>query len=371
MQKFQSDDVEEADFFGMSVAIDGNSALVGAMRESTAANMAGSVYAFEWNGSSWVQIQKFQSSDAEATDFFGRSVALDGKRALVGAMRESEAANNAGSVYAFEWNGSSWIQSQKFQSSDIEGSDNFGFSVAVDGKRALVGAHNGDTTANNSGAAYYFEHNGTAWNQVQKFQSNDVEEGDSFGSSVTLDGNRVIVGASREDAVTSNAGAVYTFELGKNNTWTSIATGEMNDGSYTWTLPSDMGVEYSVRVGATNNLGITTYDISSPISVDNSAPDLPTSVVTELGIISHNTPTVTFDLSDPDGGDLIKYQIKIDNNADFSSPEVDFTEAAYSAAPRSGVEFTSPPLESASYYLRVRAIDDSGAEGAWKVLRMF
>jgi len=372
IQKLQSNDIAELDRFGTSVALDGEKALIGAMFESGTYSKAGAVYYFKYIGNSWTQIQKFQSEDIEKNDRFGISVALDGENALIGAHQEDTTYSNAGSVYYFNWNGTSWEQADKLQPHDIKENNRFGRSISIDGKRALVGAikDNGGTT--NAGSVYTYELKDKTWTQSQEFYSNDIEENDNFGNSVALDGNKALVGANAEDAIASNGGALYAFELGKNNTWIDIVTSETNDGTYDWTLPNATGVKYSIRAKAVNNLGITSYDIASPVSVDNSAPSQPIVNNYNDGVITNDsTPTLNFDLSDRDNGDLIKYQIQIDNNGDFASPEVDYTEVGYTASPRVGAEFISPTLISDSYYWRVRAIDDSGSEGFWKTVRTF
>ena len=82
-----------------------------------------------------------------------------------------------------------------------------------------------------------------------------------------------------------------------------------------------------------------------------------------------NTPTLNFDLSDPDEseeGENIKYQIQIDNDPDFSSPEIDFTEVEFKTSPRTGEEFTPTNLPDGEYYWRIKTIDDEGLESNWK-----
>ncbi|UCG63506.1 MAG: hypothetical protein JSW12_12540, partial [Deltaproteobacteria bacterium] len=101
-------------------------------------------------------------------------------------------------------------------------------------------------------------------------------------------------------------------------------------------------------------------------SSSNSAPNPPTIDTFNTGsCTTDTTPDLQFDLSDPDSGDIVKYKIQIDNDSDFSSPVVDYTEPTGSAEPRSNLIYTPSPLSTGQYYWRVRAIDDEPAEGVW------
>ena len=156
---------------------------------------------------------KFQASDKQGSDFFGRSTAIsdDGNTAIVGMANE----DSAGAAYIFTRSGTTWTQQQKIQASDKQGGDFFGISVSIseDGNTAIVGAANEDS----AGAAYIFTRSGTTWTQQQKIQASDKQGGDFFGISVSIseDGNTAIVGAANEDSVS----ATYIFTR-SGNSWT-------------------------------------------------------------------------------------------------------------------------------------------------------
>jgi N-acetylglucosamine kinase-like BadF-type ATPase len=217
--KIQASDKEASDEFGWSVSIsgDGNTALIGVPREDTGGDRAGAAYIFTRSGTTWTQQQKIQASDKEQVDRFGYSVFIssDGNTAIVGAHGEDTGATSAGAAYIFTRSGTTWTQQAKIQASDKEANDQFGYSVSISGggNIAVVGAYLEDTGGDRAGAAYIFTRSGTTWTQQQKIQASNLEGGDEFGWSVSIssDGNTAIVGARFEDTGASGAGAAYIF----------------------------------------------------------------------------------------------------------------------------------------------------------------
>jgi len=236
--KLTASDAESNDFFGTSVSInsDGTYAIIGATYEDTGGTNAGAAYVFTRSGSTWTQQAKIQSSDIQAADFFGQSVSIngDGDYAIVGAWQEETGGSDAGAAYIFTRSGSTWSQQAKIQSSDIQASDFFGYSVSInsDATYAIVGAFGEDGGSgdplSNAGAAYVFSRSGSTWTQQAKLVSSDLQAGDSIGQAVAIsgDGNTAILGAAFEDGGSgdpaSNAGAVYVFTR-SGSTWTQQA----------------------------------------------------------------------------------------------------------------------------------------------------
>ena len=165
------------------------------------------------------EVKKLTASDAQADDTFGLSVALSGDSAIVGASGEDAGGTRAGAAYVFERNQGgpgNWGEVGKLTASDAQAGNVFGFSVAVSGDTAVVGASGEDAGGNNAGAGYVFERDegGTDnWGEVTKLTASDAHGGDFFGSSVAASGDTAVVGASDEDAGGDNAGAAYVFEL--------------------------------------------------------------------------------------------------------------------------------------------------------------
>jgi hypothetical protein len=246
VQKIVASDRDTLDKFGSSVAISGDYAIVGANTEdddisgNNRLNEAGSAYIFERDiNGVWLEVQKIVASDRDSLDHFGQSVAISGNYAIVGAHGEDEDANggntssSAGAAYVFERNTSgSWQEVGKIVASDRSSGDLFGFSVSISGNYAVVGAYNEDEdargrkTKNNSGSAYVFKRDGSGnWSQVVKIVSSDRADTDYFGKSVSISGEKLIIGAfsESEDASGNNsmnsAGSAYIFELNGRGEW--------------------------------------------------------------------------------------------------------------------------------------------------------
>ncbi len=143
------------------------------------------------------EIIKLYANDAAASDSFGVSVAIDGHLAIVGATGDDDNGADSGSAYVYEFDGVNWNQVVKLTPTDGVGADNFGSSVAIDGNCAVVGAIGDDDTASSSGSAYVFEYDGTAWTEVAKLNASDATANDWFGSAVAISGNRIAIGPNR------------------------------------------------------------------------------------------------------------------------------------------------------------------------------
>jgi hypothetical protein len=245
VNKIVASDRAATDYFGKAVAISGDYAIIGAHAEDEDANggatlsSAGSAYIFKNIEGNWTQVNKVVASDRAANDFFGYSVAISGDFAIVGAMQEKEDANgnftftDAGSAYIFKNITGNWTQVQKIVASDRAAGDYFGISVAISSDYAIVGAEyedhdeNGGATLSSAGSAYVFKSNAGIWSQVQKIVASDRGINDTFGYSVAISNNYVIVGARTEDedvsggATLAETGSAYIF---KNVTgvWTQV-----------------------------------------------------------------------------------------------------------------------------------------------------
>ena len=155
--KLQANDKQTGDLFGVSVSISGYTAIVGAHLEDTGGTDAGAAYIYQYNGSTWLEQGKLQASDKETNDWFGRSVSISGDTAIVGARYEDTGGNDAGAAYIYQYNGSTWLEQAKLQASDKETGDLFGVSVSTSGGTAIVGARHEDTGGKDAGAAYMFD----------------------------------------------------------------------------------------------------------------------------------------------------------------------------------------------------------------------
>ena len=200
------------DYFGGSVAIRGDTAVVGAFRANSPVDSSGAAYVFKFDGRSWNQIAKLAASDAHAHDFFGRSVAMDGDRIVVGALQDDDAGSSSGSAYVFQFTGTEWVEQTKLIASDGDPSDWFSWSLAISGDTIIVGAPNEDEAGADSGAAYIYHFDGVTWVEQAKLTSVRAG-GDHFGYSVDIFRDTTIIGAYGDDDGGSNSGTAYIFQF--------------------------------------------------------------------------------------------------------------------------------------------------------------
>jgi hypothetical protein len=209
-QKLTALDGAANDAFGLTVFISGNYAIIGSAQDDIGANTdQGSAYIYFYNGSTWVQQQKLIASDGVGSDFFGARVSISGNYAAIATYLDDVGINtDQGSVYIFFYNGSSWIQPQKLLAADGTAGDNFGSSVSISGNYVVIGA-NQDAPA---GSAYVFNYNGSTWVQQQKLNGSDITAGEGFASDVSVSGNYIVIGASSDDiGAVANQGSAYIF----------------------------------------------------------------------------------------------------------------------------------------------------------------
>jgi len=249
----------EGDWFGGSVAVDGDTIMVGALNEDSnstgvngdqsdeSATDSGASYVFNRAGGVWSQQAYLKASNTGRNDYFGASVAINGDTAVAGAYGESSSATgvdgdqadddgiSSGAAYVFVRSGDDWSQQAYLKASNTGVGDYFGWSVGVSGNMIVVGALLEDSSATGvdgdgsdngtgeSGAAYTFSRAGEAWSQQAYLKASNTSGYDLFGISVSVSGGTVAVGACYEDSGATgvngnqsdngaaNSGAAYIF----------------------------------------------------------------------------------------------------------------------------------------------------------------
>lgn len=199
------------DMFGQAVDIAGNSILVGSPRADAKGVDSGAAYVFTWNGTSYVEQKKLTPIDPKDGDHFGSAVAMSGETAIVGAPDADVFGADSGAAYAFFREGNLWSQQKKFFPANGKAGDGFGWSVDIDIDTAIIGSPMDDTSAVNAGAAYVFQRTGIAWNSAGFLSPMGLAADDRFGSSVSISGNSIAVGALLDDTAGMNAGSAYIF----------------------------------------------------------------------------------------------------------------------------------------------------------------
>jgi FG-GAP repeat len=198
-QKLEPADNQGGDWLGWSVALWGDAALLGAPFDSSAAGQ-GSVHVYERTPTGWIDSQELVSTDPEGGHHFGMNLALDGTTALVADPWDDDLGAFSGSVHVFERRSSSWVITQKLLASNGKASDQFGSSVALDQRLAVVVGGR---------AAYVFERTASGW--VESARLSGAGQDTSFGSAAVSE-NTILLGTPWSDAPLFQSGRVYCFE---------------------------------------------------------------------------------------------------------------------------------------------------------------
>jgi hypothetical protein len=264
--KLLASDGASVDWFGVSVSIssDGTTALVGASENDDNGSNSGSAYIYELVKGVW-QETKLLASDGASDDYFGKSVSLsgDGTTALVGAAFDEDNGASSGSVYIYSLIGGVW-QETKLLASDGSSGDNFGISVSLstDGTAAIVGAWGDNDNGPFSGSAYIFQLVGLGVWEETKLLANDGVSDDNFGIRVSLssDGTAAIVGANGDDDNGPASGSAYIYRLVK-DVWeeTKILASDGSSGDY-------FGASVSISSNGSTALVGSVYDNDNGIN---------------------------------------------------------------------------------------------------------
>ena len=234
--KLTAGDGDAEDWFGYSTSLEEDRAIVGAWRDDDLGTESGSAYIFERQGDgSWQEVAKLTASGGDPFDFFGYSVSLSGDHAIVGARGEG-GIFEVGAAYVFErQEGDPWQEVTKLTPTDPPDHipfSRFGVSVSLSGDRAIVGASGGWHSGTASGLAFLYERDedGT-WLEVDELTASDADQGDRFGSAVSLSGDRVIVGAFSDDDPGLESGSAYIYERQSDGTWLEMTKLVPTDGA--------------------------------------------------------------------------------------------------------------------------------------------
>jgi len=193
-------DGADGDFFGQSVSIYEDVALVGSPNNDENGETAGAAYIFTRSGDNWVEQEKLLASDGTEGNSFGCSVSIEGDYALIGAYLNDDFGHASGSAYVFMRSGETWTEQAKLLASDGAIGDWFGWSVSIDGDYAIIGSIHDDTSNGiDSGSAYLFKRSSDIWSEQTKIIASDGYNGDFFGQSVSIDEDYALIGAYLND----------------------------------------------------------------------------------------------------------------------------------------------------------------------------
>jgi hypothetical protein len=244
--KLTASDGAPPDEFGYSVSIDGNYVIIGSYNDDGG---RGSAFVYKRTGTTWTQEAKLIASDGVPGDGFGYTVSINGNSAIAGAWRDE---NLTGAAYVYTRTGTNWIQEAKLTASDGDINDYFGYSVSINDDSAIVGARNKEAL---TGAAYVYTRIGTTWTQEAKLIASDGEPEDQFGLSVSINGNSAIAGAAGN---VNKPGAAYVYTRTGTN-WTQevklVGSDSVIGGGFAWSVSIDGDSFIAGSPGGDNNNG--------------------------------------------------------------------------------------------------------------------
>ncbi len=205
LYKLAADDTATGDEFANSISISGDIVVVGAPGVSDAGCCWGAAYVF--NATTGQQIHKLQSDDIAAEDWFGYSVSVSGNMAIIGATGDDDLGGYSGSAYLF--NIPTGEQLRKLNADDGAAEDYFGHAVSISGNVAMIGAPQYFASGDNTGKAYFFDVQSGI--QLQKIMADDGAAGDRFGEPVCVGGEYAIAGATGSGWEEAIPGSAYVF----------------------------------------------------------------------------------------------------------------------------------------------------------------
>jgi len=232
--RLMASDGEAFDSFGAGVAVSGDTVVIGAPFDDDAGLDTGSAYVFVRSGTTWIEQAKLIGSDLGtfltfSSDEFGQSVAIDGDTIVVGAhgqdLTSSGLSEGHGAAYVFTRSGTVWTEQQKLVASDALTNCGdlirFGYPVRIDGDTIAVGAEGRARTDCNAtpGGVYVFTRSGSVWSEEAIVTASDGGTSDSFGQAVDIDGDVLVVGAYRDNVLANDSGSAYFYRR-DGTTWT-------------------------------------------------------------------------------------------------------------------------------------------------------
>lgn len=237
-------DPAASDYFGGSVAISGNTIVVGSTQDDDLGSNSGSAHVYVGSGGSWARQAELLAPDGALGDAFGGPMAIEGDTLIFGVPRDDVIGYDTGSAYVFTRTGTTWTWQVKLLASDAAEDHEFANSVAISGDSFGIGVERDDTRGNDAGAAYVFVRDGPTWREHEKVLASDGATSDLFGNSVAIDGYTIFVGSPLDDDRGSSSGSVYIEDTTPRppsppRDLTVTTTGER--ANLSWTEPADTG----------------------------------------------------------------------------------------------------------------------------------
>ena len=291
--KLTAGDAANGDYFGHSVSIDGESAIVGAYGKDDGGSESGAAYVFGFDGTTWVKQGKLTASDAEAYDYFGYSVAISGNHAIIGAYGDDDEGIDSGAAYIFS-SSSPWAERTKLTGGNAGDDGRFGYFVTIspisDGFYSTVGAPGYSSGGGSSGVVQMFGGYESTWTPQTILTANNPSPDDQFGTSVSASDGSVIVGAFGTDDVGSDSGSAYVYPVSTVDIYADpeiILVGESS--ALSWVSKNANAVSIDQGIGTVAPVGTRTV----------SPQQTTTYAITAIGPNGTSTDNVTIHVVDP------------------------------------------------------------------------
>jgi len=238
------------DGYGANVSIDRNTIVIGAVLSRTVDDFGYcGAYVYTFSGAVWTEQAKLTASVGVSSSYFGRSVAIDGDTIVIGANTDNVegCSGTCGSAYVYTRSGAVWTEQAKLTASDGDYVDDIGFSVAINGDTVVVGAYGDKASAATStypcfsGSPYVYTHFESGWTEQARLEASIRCGVDFFGRSVAIDGDTIVIGASGDDTDEKGfkSGSVYVYKR-SDTIWNEQIMVTASDGS------REQGFGYSV-----------------------------------------------------------------------------------------------------------------------------
>jgi len=253
-QKLFARDIVANDYFAYAVDINDTFAIIGAYGDDDRGSMSGSAYIFGRQANNqWEEQQKLVDSKGDRNDQFGYAVGISEEHAIVGAYRDDEKGDSAGSAIIYNRNQDTWYEQTRLNAFDGDANDYFGYAVSISGDYAVVGAYRCDDNRSNVGCVYVYKHEKGTWNHQAKIIPEDGASNDYFGFSLELKGTRLIVGAYGDDDKGSSSGSAYLYSL-EQDQWVMQKKYVATDGESYDYFGYDVGIsDEGIIMGAYGN----------------------------------------------------------------------------------------------------------------------
>jgi hypothetical protein len=267
----------------LSVAVDGDTAVIGASRGDTTVMDSGAVYVFARSGTAWTEVAKLGAMMPTRNSEFGSEVRISGDWLVAGAQEEDIDESRSGGAYLFQRSGSSWVARQRLTPPKPIRDGTFGFGLALDGDRLAVSAPRLEFAATlvkrAPGEVFLFERGqDDRWSQTSVLRALEPAPGDYYGVSLAMVGDALLVGSNGESSggrtVGADPAAGSSDYSGAAYLYVRVGHDWMPSGFFKASnRDANDGLGYSVALSADTAFAAAVYESSNASGIDGDQTD--------------------------------------------------------------------------------------------------